>query len=318
MGTAGSIEGFWAWWDEARHRVDAAIADHTLPAMAEEISGAVHAIDPELEWELGPGTQARHVLTVTCAGKPAQRATAERWRLAGPPADATWEYASTRPRHVGPEAPVLRLGPHELPLDQVRFGADLDPDRRLIDVVVHHPAFADLDEDACHTVSFLSLDWALGEDGVERWVGQILPSPDEPTSPVDVDGLRQAIDALAAEHREDTWSLLQGTTPGGDQILVRALRPLKPIDHPLLDALVRIDVPLPDGLDGGGDLLDRLHDLEEALVARFEGRALLVAVVTTQRSRTVHLYADAESPTPGEIQRFESPWVRWRLLTLET
>ena len=91
-----AIPAFWAWWDGARDRTAAAIARGDPGSMVDEISSAVHAIDPRLAWELAPGATAQHALVVTPEGDPAVRALALRWRDAAPPPDATWEYHPSR------------------------------------------------------------------------------------------------------------------------------------------------------------------------------------------------------------------------------
>src|SRR5688572_19683652 len=90
------IGDFWAWWAGARPKVEAAIAAREVGGLVDEFSTHVVAIHPDLEWELSKGQVAEHVLVVTSAGNPELRSLAERWRLAGPEPDATFEYASAR------------------------------------------------------------------------------------------------------------------------------------------------------------------------------------------------------------------------------
>ena len=46
-----------------------------------------------------------------------------------------------------------------------------------VDVSVHHPAFADLDEQQRDLATYLMLDQMLGEEAVETWLGEITSSP---------------------------------------------------------------------------------------------------------------------------------------------
>jgi hypothetical protein len=62
------------------------------------INGYVEAIDPPLDWEFGPGVISKHQLCVTAGYKYEVRAVAERWLMAGPPADQLWEFRSARSR----------------------------------------------------------------------------------------------------------------------------------------------------------------------------------------------------------------------------
>jgi len=56
----------------------------------------------------------------------------------------------------------------------------LDEHRLSYDVVVHHPEFVQMQESQRQQFVFLVLDWALGEDDVERWVGGVEAAVDAP------------------------------------------------------------------------------------------------------------------------------------------
>ena len=56
----------------------------------------------------------------------------------------------------------------------------MDDDRARVDVAVHHPEFAAMDEQLRLQVTFLALDSLLGEEAVELWVGEVAAVVDEP------------------------------------------------------------------------------------------------------------------------------------------
>lgn len=64
-------------------------------------------------------------------------------------------------------------------------------------------------------VTFLTLDWLLGEDDVERWVG--------------------VIESLEAAPEGDEWTLAEWKSADGSLGLVASRRGLRWIDAPLLD-----------------------------------------------------------------------------------
>ncbi len=71
---------------------------------------------------------------------------------------------------------------------------------------------------------------------------------------------------------------------------------MKWIDHPTLDLHLSIHLAYrPAGEQGlpGPDELQRLRALEDELVDLLDDRALLVAHLTTNGLRTLHLYADS-------------------------
>src|SRR3954469_8302338 len=169
--TRESIRGFWAWWQTAgAARTAEAIAGPQPARMVDEISGHVHAVHPGLAWELGPGQGAsEHVLVVTAEGDPALRGLARRWRIAAPEPDATWEYSDVRLPAPDVEHVVLRLV--EVDLDAGSATADVRVEGTALDVVVHHPAYPQLPQEARDTATFLLLDAVLGESVVETWIG---------------------------------------------------------------------------------------------------------------------------------------------------
>src|SRR5512143_2756615 len=114
MGTRSAIDAFWAWWHEARHRVEESITKGSSPALADEISEKVNALADNLVWELGPGARAKHAFCVSAQGDPELRAHVERWLASAPPADATWEYHPARQANPVFAKMRLDLGGHEL------------------------------------------------------------------------------------------------------------------------------------------------------------------------------------------------------------
>ncbi|HEY0868816.1 MAG TPA: hypothetical protein VGD55_00310, partial [Acidothermaceae bacterium] len=131
------------------------------------------AINPELGWELGPGHKAQHVLCVTAGGVAAVRPTAERWLRAAPPVDSAWEYIAAKAAHPLPLDDKLVLGTWTLNIAETRFGIVVEESRLEVDVTCFHPHFPVMPEDARNEVMFIVLDWLLGEDDIERWVGHL-------------------------------------------------------------------------------------------------------------------------------------------------
>lgn len=307
--TAQAIAAFWAWWPSVRPRLEVAIETGEYGDLGAEVTERVQAIDPGLAWELSAGRQAQHSLCVTPEGNATLRATSERWFLAAPPADATWEFAAARQPMPNALSHRFELGGREVDLARLVVAIAVDDDRQVVDVAVHHPDFAAMDDRAKGTVSFLALDWLLGEDGVERWVGVVNPADDTPPDAIPMSALPGVVEALEARHVEPTWAILQATNQAGQPVLVVARRPLKRIERPLFDLHGAIRLPfteqqtpagLPDAL-----ALDRLRAFEEALVVAVpEELAIVAAHVTQQGSRVLHLYCDAEGPARAAVEAY--------------
>jgi hypothetical protein len=308
-----AIKAFWAWWPHARPRIERAIEsgdwDHGIVA---EVADHVKAIDPQLEWEFGRGTRAEHVLCVTATGNRALRATAERWRRAGPDVDGAFEFATSRQPNLSNMDATLSLDGFQVALNDLRFTVWLDSERAEVDVGVWHPTFAELPEPTRLQVAMLALDWLLGEDAVEIWVGAIDVLPSAPAHAGPADLVVAAMAELVETHRKPVWSLLQGTGPKGP-LLAMVQVPLKPARWPLLDTHIRLAVPYNRTNDAGfpaSGSLEALRELEDRITTLVDG-AELVAHETTAGVRTFHLYADGTLPAEA-LKPIVASWTEGR------
>jgi hypothetical protein len=312
------IEDFWVWWATGQHRVAAATeAKAEWPAdLVDELSGLVNAIHPSLQWEFSAGTAgARHALIVTAAGDPTLRSTAGRWHRLAPPQTANWEYHATR--QPSPEALTMRMtiAGYELNLADLSFGAQHDEDRHEIDVEVYHPVFQQLPEDARAQVAYLSLDWLLGEDAVEIWIGTIDVATVLPVDPIDGERLAGMVRELADDVGDDSWALLEASTPSGLPLLAMVRQPLKPARWPRFDQQITVVLPYESANDAGlpvDSSLDLLRAFEDQLLATLDEDATLVAHESHAGRRTMHLRADAEGGTADRVRSAASNWPEGR------
>jgi hypothetical protein len=286
-GTAKAIDQFWDWW-QAGGRSAAEHIARAGGASSDELTRRVAALSPGLRWDIFPGSDDGLALTLSSAGDAAARVVAERWRRAAPPGSG-WEFRTAKIAEPVALEGSIEIAGSTLDLTRLTFHlSDADHGPRL-NVTVAHPAFADLPGDVPHQIAFLALDWALGEDAVERWLGRI----DVSTTPGDGDviALRNAIESRAAARGSDSWAALEGAANG---------RPLVALVNIGID---RFDAPT--------------HDLHHAVSVRYaaDDRGLPVAVATLQQAedgfedipgailvatlnhdgvRTLHLYTDAD------------------------
>jgi hypothetical protein len=299
---AQRIDGFWKWWARHSGRVADAIESGNASALGADISRQVDALHPGLQWELTPGFQAQHGLCVTAAGAPELRPLAERWVRAAPPADETWEYHPARipdPRVLGGEF-ELGFGPNTLDLSESRVSIVLDDERQVVDLEVYHPQFEEMDEDSRAQVTYLVLDWTLGEDGVERWVGRVDYVAQAPNDALRLDALVETVEGLAERSKEVAWVLFEWERDDGAVGIATARRPLKWIDYPLFDQHIAISVYYSERNAAGlpeRSALDRLRAAEDELLAEAGDTAVLAAHETIDGVRTFHFYADSQDPT---------------------
>lgn len=299
------IAEFWRWWsDIGEALLTAAITDNDFGDVPDQITAKVGAIHPDLQWETSAGRSSEHVLCVTAAGVPELRALAERWLRSAPAANETWEFAAARRRDASVLNAMLDFSGTQIELKLARVGIEIDDDRQLLDVSVFHPAFKSLGEDASGRVVFLLLDWLLGEDDVERWLGGIDIVSDDPQGSVPLDSLLDAVDGMAARPLEGDWYLAESTTATGSRLIISARRPLRWIDHPLLDLHTEIRCRFSPQRDDGlpsPEALDVLSDYEDGLLEAVGHRGLLVACETFDGQRVFHVYTDSEDQNSRDI-----------------
>lgn len=303
--TAAPIAAFWEWWRrEGATRFAAAIDTGDYASVNGEMAALIDAIHPDLQWELAPGREARHALCVTAAGNAELRPVSERWLRAGPAPDDTWEYSPARRADLSTLTAKLGFGQWQLDLSEIRLVLHVHDGRLVVDVACYHPLFGEMPDDARTSVTYLVLDWLLGEDDAERWLGVIDSLTVEPGDGLPGDALVETVQALAARHTEPSWVLMEGRTGTGSRVLVTARRPLRWIDAPLLDQHIAVTLPYrghqQDGLPTS-ESLDELRDSEDDLTATLGRRAELLAHETTECRRTLHYYSDSDDAAVAEL-----------------
>lgn len=318
--TTEAIGRFWSWWhatgaDQLAQAIDGRTVETLAPVVAEQ----VEAIDAELSWELSPGGgRSRHLLVVSPGGNPALRATARRWLLAAPPPDDVWSYADSRQPVADLDGLVLGLDGTEIAPSEVEVAAHVT--RATVDVTVYHPAFAGLDQAQRMQAAFLVLDWVLGENAVETWVGEIATTTVKPLDPIPVIGLRTVVDHLQTEYTGDegdpVWSMLTGELVGGTPVIASFQMPLRAATAPQFDTWVQVTVPFtdrtPEGFPGP-ESLPELRHLEDHLVDRLGHSGRLVAHQTHGGVRLMHFYVDRATPAADQLRAAVTGWRQGRV-----
>jgi hypothetical protein len=308
-----SIEGFWAWWaEEGRALADATIAGGANDALVAGVSSRVSAIHPGLAWELSPGSTASHCLVVSPEGNAELRAAARRWLMAAPAADATWEFADTRQASPDAASMAIELDGHTISFGDVVVGARREGHR--VDVSVHHPTFPTLDQRARLTITFLSLDNAVGETDVELWVGEVTPSMVPPLDGFGLAGLRAVVRDLKAEftdeHGQPTWAILNGDGDGGP-VLAIAQIPLSSATAPHLDTHAGVFVPYDDQTESGlpgQSALTALRALGDSVSEALGNTGRVVAHQSHAGVRLLHVYLDSTADAVPLLASICDPW----------
>lgn len=194
------IAAFWTWWVAEGRAQAAATFDHedgeSVRRLGAVLAERIHAVDPELSFETGSGRTARHVLVVTAAGNPGLRDVARRWLDAAPAADDAFEYAGFRRAVADPSGVAIGLDEHRT-VDLASATVVTVVDDGKVHVQVSHPEFASLPDDAQAQITFLLLDALLGEEDVERWVGEVAWTSGHGVPPAPLLDLPEVVAGLA-------------------------------------------------------------------------------------------------------------------------
>jgi hypothetical protein len=315
---AAAIARFWAWWtDEGARDVTAAIAERDPGRVQQRLSEAVAEVHEGLAWELAAGSQAQHLLVLSPDGDPDLRPIAHRWLRSAPPADGVWEYAAARQAVPDPEEIVLGMGEVELAFRDIRVAARREGTR--VDVVVHHPAFAHVEEQVRKQAAYLALDAALGEDDVEAWVGEVGASSVPPLESFGLKGLRAVVRDLRDDFTDvdgrPQWVVLEAEGDDGP-VLAMTQVPLSPVTAPHLDTHVAVLVPYTDlterGYPGPGSL-EPLRALEDHLAARVGASGRIVAHQSHRGMRVLHIYVDSKTPAVEQMRAAVNAWDQGRI-----
>ena len=302
MHAVDAIRSFWQWWGSARDQVLHAIEGdgEFTDALIEDISTHVAAIG-DLDWELGAGTTSRHAFYLSAKGDPEGRLITELWRSMGPDPDEVWSYFPARqPRRGSPiELEDVRLDPSEL-----RVSFEVETSRERVHASFSHPAFAQLPDESRTMALYLLLDGELGEDGVERWLGEVDVIEEEGES--SVEEFRAAVDELAQQATGQQFAVLRGENDDGEPVFVTVNLALKRIDHLLNTMHLAVDFEILDrnehGLPTPADA-EQLNALEDQLTASFND-AVYYGRETRPGRRTIHWYVPEDSAAQRIVEDF--------------
>jgi hypothetical protein len=316
-----SLVAFWTWWGSAKDRIAAAIDSQSLSeAVVDEITNAVHALNAGFAWELGPGRASRHAFTITPEGNLSLRRLTARWLSSAPPADPTWEYYGSRqadPR-LGLEIHGHRFSPEEFKV-AYRF----DESRERFDLELHHPRFKGLQEEIVMQVAYLTLDETLGEDDVERWMGELRTVPSKSPGSSSLEEFLKAVETARKRVTGEQFTLGQGQSRDGHPVVLMVNSALKQIDnlehvHHLVVVIALRD-PSPNGLPSNSES-EPLNSAEDDLLASLGVNAIQIGRVTWAGRREIHFFVGdpgaAESRVAAWTERL-TPWSATHMLTYD-
>jgi hypothetical protein len=172
ISTDRAIEDFWDWFASNSSGLISMYAIRDFNALAEVLNRELDKIMCELAWEIGPGKKKPYLLTISSEGNPALRQIAETM-IQFAPELANWEFYSAKPpRHP---AGIVYLPERKTQFDTRRwkFIPMERPENGRLDLVILDEQLASADREAALKAVSIYLDELLGEDTVERWIGEL-------------------------------------------------------------------------------------------------------------------------------------------------
>jgi hypothetical protein len=191
-------ERFWCDWQEALPEIAGALGDREPARVENQLCDLVAGLHPELHFSLERGQRAIYALVVSGQEDPRLRPFTDAWKAAAPPEDAIWEYHDSVPPVPDPTLVTVNLGPHRIPLAEVRIVAQVDEAAGVVDVAVHHPVMASLEEAARSAMTYLPLDAALGERLAAERLRRVETAETEPADTIGLLELRDIVRDLAS------------------------------------------------------------------------------------------------------------------------
>lgn len=187
---------FWQRWQELLPAISAALGDREPQRFEHDLTEAVAAMHPDLQFSVDRGQRAIYSLVVTGQEDPALRPYTDAWLAAAPHEDTIWEYHDSVPPVPDPSEVTVNLGAHQIALADVRVVAQVDEVSGAVDVAVHHPELAELEPRAREALTFLPLDATLGERLAARWLGRVETADNAPDNAITLLELRELVHSL--------------------------------------------------------------------------------------------------------------------------
>lgn len=173
------VTEFWEWFPDIARRFEAAAAADDPQEVVSQVGDFMQANLPGLSWALGRGENGEHSFTLTGEGLVPKQLLAEYWQSRAIELPGWTFYASRQPSP--PETlKDLAIGvsdEEQVDAANVLIKTSIDEEAELIDITAWHPALAHVDEEHHFQILFLLLDEALGEFGVQTWLGEIKVEP---------------------------------------------------------------------------------------------------------------------------------------------
>ncbi|WP_129666831.1 hypothetical protein [Phytoactinopolyspora endophytica] len=317
-----AIADFWSWWAAHRGDVVKAVDEDRTDDALRMLQPLVAAIDARLSWQIVGSRGKRFALVVSSAGESDLRSVAERWLLAAPD-DGDVEFLSSRQRDPAVfESSTLKVDDYDFDMSELEVGARVDTASNKVDVAVYHPLFTLVDHDHRLQVAFVGLDAALGETGVERWIGSVDVSVDKPLDSIAMASLSEVVDQLGSAGSGE-WAAMEGRGPRGPVFAI-IRRAVGRHTHPLADTHIAVVLEYDaagNGMPSDPSISNDIEELEGKVVDAWGGegpRVVHVGHVTGGGQVVAHFYVDGLEVDADAVRPVLSGWSRGKTSTAKS
>lgn len=197
---ANRVGRFWEWYAGVAVRFYRTIEEKRARDLAGEVSEKVDEILGGFSWVFGPGADGRgHSLTLTGEGNAHKQLLAAYWQARAPELPG-WTFYASRQRSLTPDGGHIGIGEQDFDPKAFWLTPSVDPEREVIDLVVWHPLFPQLEAGTRWMVLYLFLDEALGEIGTQNWIGKIEMNDGRLTDAIPLAELHSFAEHASAKH----------------------------------------------------------------------------------------------------------------------
>jgi hypothetical protein len=166
-----AITEFWGWFAANVGALTAFYERDQMDVVTQEMNRALDRVNDDLAWELGPGLTKEYMLTISAGGDDELRGLADEM-IALAPTLPNWEFYAARPARPAPPAVQLPDTDESFETKEWEFVAEVNAETGSLDLIIVSGDLARADKDAARTVVEIYLDHVLGEDAVERSLGE--------------------------------------------------------------------------------------------------------------------------------------------------
>jgi hypothetical protein len=172
-----AISTFWRWFSDNHHDVEALLDSDDTAELSLQINAQINLLSSQLAWEIGPGLVKPYMLVFPTAGDRERKMAVGRIMEKAPWIER-WEFHASRPTR--PFQPEIQLPDRGLSLrtSDWHFAVRPSATSDRFDLQIYDDKLASFDERTALSAAFILLDAVLGEDIVERWIGnmKVLPA----------------------------------------------------------------------------------------------------------------------------------------------